>query len=70
MGDAVIRFRDKESHLDVIESVEGQVAADISRLRGSWASPPSIGDSPTPPRACRRCPTSVARRASFTTADT
>jgi citrate synthase len=33
MADAVIRFRDKEAHLDVIESVEGQVAADIGRLR-------------------------------------
>ncbi len=33
MTDAVIRFRDRESRLDVIESVEGQVAADISGLR-------------------------------------
>ncbi|HJQ90351.1 MAG TPA: citrate/2-methylcitrate synthase, partial [Acidimicrobiia bacterium] len=33
MTDAVIRFRDKESRLDVIESVEGQVAADIGGLR-------------------------------------
>ena len=33
MADAVIRFRDKEARLDVIESVEGQVAADIGQLR-------------------------------------
>jgi citrate synthase len=33
MADAVIRFRDKESRLEVVESVEGQVAIDISRLR-------------------------------------
>ena len=33
MADAVIRFRDKEAHLDVIESVEGEVAADIGQLQ-------------------------------------
>jgi citrate synthase len=33
MADAVIRFGDKESRLEVVESVEGQVAVDISRLR-------------------------------------
>lgn len=33
MADAVIRFGDKESRLELVESVEGQVAVDISRLR-------------------------------------
>ncbi|MGH8870531.1 MAG: citrate synthase [Acidimicrobiia bacterium] len=33
MADAVIRFGDKEAHLDVVEGVEGDVAIDISGLR-------------------------------------
>ncbi len=33
MADAVVRFGDKETNLDVIEGVEGDIAIDISRLR-------------------------------------